>query len=86
MKNIEMRNRKILVRRLEYSNTTEGGIYLPEVARDEAAVGVVKKIGPAVEEISVKDKITFVNWAGTEIDYENETHLIMDEEDVSLIL
>ena len=83
---------KILVKRDEAATKTDGGIYLPESATDKPKQGKVVALGngPLNKEtgerlrFSVKkgDTVLFSSYSGTEVKINDETFLIMTEEDI----
>ena len=86
---------RILVRRVEESETTRGGIIIPDTAKDKPQEGEVIAAGKGksndegkVFPLAVKpgDHILFGKYSGTEIKIEGEEFLIMREEEVLGIL
>jgi chaperonin GroES len=86
---------RIVVRRVEESETTRGGIIIPDTAKDKPQEGEVIAVGKGksneegkVRPLDVKagDRILFGKYAGTEIKIDNEEFLIMREEEVLGIL
>jgi len=86
---------RILVRRVEESETTRGGIIIPDTAKDKPQEGEVISVGRGksnekgeVRPLEVKegDRILFGKYAGTEIKIDGEEFLIMREEEVLGIL
>jgi chaperonin GroES len=86
---------RILVRRIEESNTTRGGLIIPDSAKDKPQEGEVISVGRGksndkgeVFPLAVKagDHILFGKYAGTEIKIDGEEFLIMREEEVLGIL
>jgi chaperonin GroES len=82
---------RILVKRIEEEEQTEGGIIIPDTAKEKPIEGKVIAVGKGkVSEdgkmmpLDVKkgDRILFGKYAGTEVKIEGEEHLIMREEDV----
>jgi chaperonin GroES len=82
---------RILVRRVEESETTRGGIIIPDTAKDKPQEGEVISVGKGkvseegkVHPLAVKegDRILFGKYSGTEIKIEGEDLLIMKEEEV----
>ncbi len=91
---IEPLGDKIVVKRLESSDTTAGGILLPDTAREQPQQGRILSVGPgkflangkrSAPQVSEGDRIIFSNYAGTEIDVNGESLLIMTEADVLAI-
>ena len=86
---------RILVRRVEESETTRGGIIIPDTAKDKPQEGEVIAVGKGkvndegkVFPLAVKagDRILFGKYSGTEIKIDGEEFLIMREEEVLGIL
>ena len=82
---------RILVRRVEESETTRGGIIIPDTAKDKPQEGEVISVGKGklnedgkVFPLAVKegDRILFGKYSGTEIKLDGEEFLIMKEEEV----
>ena len=86
---------RILVRRVEESETTRGGIIIPDSAKDKPQEGEVISTGKGkinedgkVRPLDVKDgdRILFGKYSGTEIKLDGEDYIIMREEEVLGIL
>ena len=92
---IEPLGDKIVVKRLEAEETTSGGIVLPDSAREKPQQGKVLSVGAGnlLEDgsrgklqVAEGDRVLFTSYAGTEIDVDGETLLIMSENDVLAIV
>ncbi len=86
---------RILVRRVEESETTRGGIIIPDTAKDKPQEGEVIAVGKGkvneegkVRPLDVKegDRILFGKYSGTDIKIDGEEFVIMREEEVLGIL
>jgi chaperonin GroES len=86
---------RIVIRRVEESETTRGGIIIPDSAKDKPQEGQVISVGRGrsndegkVFPLDVKsgDRVLFGKYAGTEIKIDGEEFLIMKEEEVLGIL
>ena len=82
---------RILVRRLEETETVRGGIIIPDSAKEKPQEGEVISVGKGksndegkVFPLAVKegDRVLFGKYAGTEIKIDGEEFLIMREEEV----
>jgi chaperonin GroES len=82
---------RILVRRVEDTETVRGGIIIPDSAKEKPQEGEVISVGKGksndegkVFPLDVKkgDRILFGKYSGTEIKIEGEEFLIMREEEV----
>jgi chaperonin GroES len=89
--NIRPLQDRILVKRIEEKQKTEGGIIIPDTAKEKPIEGRVIAVGKGkvsedgkVRPLDVKkgDRILFGKYAGTEVKLEGEEHLIMREDDV----
>ena len=82
---------RVLVRRIEESEKTAGGIIIPDTAKEKPQQGEVLAIGAGARgddneviplEVKVGDKILFGKWSGSEVTIEGEELLIMKESDI----
>jgi chaperonin GroES len=82
---------RVIVRRLEEEEQTEGGIIIPDTAKEKPMEGRVIAVGKGkvleggkVVPLDVKkgDRVLFSKYAGTEVKLEGEEHLIMREDDI----
>ena len=82
---------RILVKRVEEAEKTKGGIIIPDSAKEKPAEGKVVAVGAGKVgddgkriplEIKKGDRILFSKYGGTEVNIEDEEHLIMREDDV----
>ena len=86
---------KVLVKRMDVSKTTEGGIIIPDTAADKPLEGEIIAVGNGriLEDGSVKpldvkegDNVLFAMYAGTEITLEGEERIILNESDILAII
>lgn len=86
---------RVLVVRLEEEEKTEGGIIIPDTAKEKPQQGKVVAVGPGKLNdkgdrlpLTVKknDKVLFGKYAGTEVKINGEEHLIMREDDILAII
>jgi chaperonin GroES len=82
---------RVIVRRLEEEEKTEGGIIIPDTAKEKPMEGKVVAVGKGkvleggkVVPLDVKegDRVLFSKYAGTEVKLDGEEHLIMREDDI----
>ena len=88
-------NDRVIVRRLEAEDKTEGGIILPEAAKEKPKEGKViavgegrrGKDGKAVPlQVKKNDRVIFSSYAGTEIKVDGSELLIMGEDDILAVV
>ena len=86
---------KLIVKRLEATETTTGGIVLPEAARDNPQQGRVLSVGDgpmlanglrAAPEAKEGDRVVFGSYAGDEVQIDGQQLLILRSEDVLAIV
>lgn len=86
---------RVLVRRLEEEQKTQGGIIIPDTAKEKPIRGEVIAAGPGktgsdgkLIEMTVKtgDKVLFNKYAGTEVKINDKEHLVMREDDILAII
>jgi chaperonin GroES len=82
---------RIIVKRLEEEETTQGGIIIPDTAKEKPSEGLVVAVGKGKVlengkkmplELKKNDRILFGKYSGTDIKIEGEEYLIMREDDV----
>ena len=86
---------KVVVKRLEAEETTEGGIVLPSSAQERPSQGRVLSVGDgkllddggrASHQVKEGDRVVFSGYAGTEIVIDDEELLIMSADDIIAVL
>ena len=80
-------NKKVIVAPEEAKTMTEGGLHIPEMAKDKPARGTFVSISKDCDSEMVEgDTVIYGKFAGTEIEYEDKKYLIVNEKDVIGIL
>ena len=85
---------RVVIRRVQETETVRGGIIIPDTAKEKPQEGVVIAVGTGRHEkgqtipLAVKegDRVLFGKYAGTEIKIEGEEFLIVKEEEILGIL
>ncbi len=86
---------KVLIRRLEGMDKTEGGIIIPDTAQEQSQEGKVVAVGNGtvdedgkVRKLDVKpgDVVLFSKYGGTDINIEGKSHVVMKEEEILAIV
>ncbi len=86
---------KVLVRRDDAPETTEGGIIIPDTANEKPLEGIVVAVGDGAilqngkkVAMTVKkgDVVFFGPYSGTEIALEGKDHVIIDENEIIAIV
>lgn len=86
----------VLVKPLEAEEKTEGGIYLPDTAKEKPQVGEIMAVGKGAwdedgekripMEVSVGQKVMYKKWGGNEIKVGSEEWTIVDQKDILAIV
>ncbi len=84
----------VLVKPLSKEEKTEGGIFLPDTAKEKPQEGEVVAVGSGrildngnrvTPEVKVGDKVIYAKYGGTEFKVGDEEYLIMRENDILAI-
>ena len=86
---------RILVKRLEETEKSKGGIIIPDSAKEKPSEGEIVAVGPGAVnsdgirnpiDVKVGDKILFSKYSGDEVKIDSQDLIIIKEEDVIGIL
>ena len=93
--NLQPLGDRIVVQREESNEKTEGGIYLPESAKDKPTRGTIVSVGDGklLEsgersdlQVKVGDRVLFTSYAGEAIQIGDDEYLLMSESDVLAVI
>ncbi|MCK1274641.1 co-chaperone GroES [Bradyrhizobium sp. 61] len=82
---------RVVIRRIEESSKTKGGIIIPDTAKEKPQEGEVVAVGSGARDetgkllpLDVKkgDRVLFGKWSGTEVKINGEDLLIAKESDI----
>ena len=84
---IEPVGRRVLVKRIEEEEKKKSGIIVPDTAKEKPQQGIVESVAKVKKDddpLPVKkgDKILFGKYSGTEIEFDGEEYLILNEDDI----
>ena len=86
---------RILVRRLEESETIRGGIIIPDTAKEKPQEGEVVAVGPGrltddgkriTPEVKKGDRVLIGKYSGTDVKIEGTEYVILREDEVLGVL
>ena len=86
---------RIVVKRIEDKETMQGGLYIPDSAKEKPQEGEVVAVGKGKRledgklvplDVEVGDRILFGKYSGSDIKLDGEEYLIMREDEVLGIL
>jgi len=82
---------RVVVRRIDADQKTQGGIIIPDTAQEKPQEGEVVAAGPGARndrgelittEVKPGDRVLFGKWSGTEVKIDGKDLLIMKESDI----
>jgi len=82
---------RVIVKRIAEEEKSKGGIIIPDTAKEKPQEGKVVAVGKGKMnddgkitplDVKVNDRILFGKYSGTEINVDDEEHLIMREDDI----
>ena len=85
----------VLVKRIEETHKTTGGLIIPDSAKEKPMEAVVVAVGAGkvqedgtVRKMAIKagDRILFTKYSGNEIKIDGTEHLILREDDILAVL
>ena len=76
--------KRLLIKPILEEKKTEGGIVLPDTAKEKPMKAEVIEVGKLEDDIDIKagDKVIFSKYAGTEIKIDDEEYIIIELDDV----
>lgn len=86
---------RLVVTRVSEEQTTSGGLFIPDSAKEKPARGVVVAVGEGKRDDSGKripldvssgDEVLFGKYAGTELKLDGEEHIVLREDDVLAVI
>ncbi|MCR5034234.1 MAG: co-chaperone GroES [Clostridia bacterium] len=81
---------KVVIKEVASEETTASGIVLPGSAQEKPQMAEVLAVGPGTEdvkmELAVGDKVIFSKYAGTEVKFNGEEVIIMDQRDILAVV
>lgn len=84
---------RVLVKRLESQDKTDGGLYIPDAAKEKAQMGAVLAVGPGRTDnsgkmlgmqVKVGDTVYFSKYAGTEA-FDKDHAVIREDEILGIV-
>ena len=91
MSKIEPLGDRVVVLPSTGEETTRGGIFLPDTAKEKPQEGSVIAVGPGrvtdegkliTPEVKVGDKVLYAKYGGTEFRLDEKDYLILNERDI----
>ena len=81
---------RVLVEAAAAEETTKGGLYIPDTAKEKPQRGKVVAVGSGKKDepmtVKVGDSVLYGKYSGTEITIDGDDYLIMRESDIFAVL
>jgi chaperonin GroES len=86
---------RLVIKVIEDTEQTSGGIFIPDSAKEKSQKGEVVSVGPGTldkegkrteMEVKVGNKILFAKYSGTDVKFNNQEFKILSEKDVLAII
>ncbi|HAR5170546.1 TPA: co-chaperone GroES [Staphylococcus aureus] len=86
---------RVIIEKKEQEQTTKSGIVLTDSAKEKSNEGVIVAVGTGrllndgtrvTPEVKEGDRVVFKQYAGTEVKRDNETYLVLNEEDILAVI
>ncbi|HFN8455070.1 TPA: co-chaperone GroES [Staphylococcus aureus] len=86
---------RVIIEKKEQEQTTKSGIVLTDSAKEKSNEGVIVTVGTGrllndgtrvTPEVKEGDRVVFQQYAGTEVKRDNETYLVLNEEDILAVI
>ena len=81
---------RVVIKKLEAEERTQGGLILTSTAKEKPQVAEVVAVGPGTKdvtmELKVGDKVVFSKYGGAEIKYQGEEYTIMRQDDILAVV
>ncbi|BAU35595.1 co-chaperone GroES [Staphylococcus aureus] len=86
---------RVIIEKKEQEQTTKSGIVLTDSAKEKSNEGVIVAVGTGrllndgtrvTLEVKEGDRVVFQQYAGTEVKRDNETYLVLNEEDILAVI
>ncbi|HGZ7671151.1 TPA: co-chaperone GroES [Staphylococcus aureus] len=86
---------RVIIEKKEQEQTTKSGIVLTDSAKEKSNEGVIVAVGTGrllndgtrvTPEVKEGDRVVFQQYPGTEVKRDNETYLVLNEEDILAVI
>ena len=80
--NFQPLGKRVLVKRVEETNTTVSGIIIPDNAKEKPSRGEVVAISKEVTELANGNQVLFGKYAGNEVSLGADKFLVLEVDDI----
>jgi len=80
--NFQPLGKRVLVKRIEETNTTMSGIIIPDNAKEKPSRGEVVAVSKEVTELENGNQVLFGKYAGNEVTLDATPYIVLELDDV----
>jgi chaperonin GroES len=80
--NFKPLGKRVLVKRVEETNTTSSGIIIPDNAKEKPSRGEVVAVSSEISEVVNGNEVLFGKYSGNEVTLDGEKYIVLDIEDI----
>jgi len=80
--NFKPLGKRVLVKRVEETNTTSSGIIIPDNAKEKPSRGNIMAVSSEVKELTKGDEVVFGKYSGNEVSIDGEVYIVLDTDDI----
>ncbi len=81
---------RVVIKKAEVQEKTQGGLILTSSAKEQPQVAEVVAVGPGTQEVEMElkvgDRVIFSKYAGAEVKYGGEEYTIMHQADILAVI
>ena len=81
---------RVVIKKLEAEEKTQGGLILTSSAKEQPQYAEVVAVGPGKKdepmEVKVGEKVVFAKYGGTDIKYDGKEYTIMRQSDILAVI
>lgn len=79
-------NSKVLIRPDGSQSETDSGLLVYREDTEQVQTGIVIEVGPSVHAVCNSDRVMYEKFAGSPIEIDSATYLVMDEADIVAVI
>ena len=80
--NFKPLGKRVLVKRVEETNTTSSGIIIPDNAKEKPSRGNIMAVSSEVKELKKGDEVVFGKYSGNEVSIDGAVYIVLDTDDI----
>lgn len=81
---------RVVIKKVEAQEKTQGGLILTSSAKEQPQVAEVVAVGPGTKdvemELKVGDRVVFSKYGGAEVKYQGEEYTIMHQSEILAVI